>query len=468
MSLASADGASGAMPLLLQPPQSVQPPRSPDAPPPLRVSSRRRSRYGSVPLLVWLFIQGLPLGRALEPAKPALIEEVYARSIELTAQSNSLSSALQVVLLGGLYLCSAVVVIRRPHLSLRLLLRHWPLLLLLALVGASVAWTYNPEKVVMNLLHNCGAVLIALAAALRYQTDPWRMPAEASWALGMSLLPQLGAVVLLPAYAIDWEGRWTGLTGQANTLGALAFCAFWAGAAAAIARPAGNRIARVGPFTVMLLATLAMAGADSVTSMLSSACVLAVMLRLKRGGGRLLSLGALLVVPVLTMLVVTLASVVNLSSVLGVAGRSGDFSGRTTIWADGIDLIRRQPWTGWSFDDHAHVIRTVGMQYTTFHNGYLDLGVAGGLPSILLVLALLATAFLQLNRSTRIARELRVCALPFMLAVLVYNTTEATLVSPRNPIWLLLLTLALLGAGRRLPGTAHAVFFTLVPTRYRR
>jgi O-antigen ligase len=459
-----ADGALATTSAPMPPPHMA-------APVPLRVSSQPRSRYGGMPLLIWLFIQGLPLGRMLEPAKPALIEEVYARSIELTAQSNSLSSAFLVVLLGGLYLWSAAVVAQRLRLALRLLLRHWPLLILLALVGMSAVWTYNPEKVVMNLLHNCGAVLIALSAALRYQADPWRMPVEVSHALGLSLVPHLVSVFLLPAYTIDWEGRWMGLTGQANTLGAIALCTFWAGAAAAIARPASEMRSprsRLLPLAVMLLAALAMAGADSVTSMLSSACMLGAMVRLKRGGGRVFSLVVLLVVPVVSILVVTLASVVNMSSVAGVAGRSGDFSGRTTIWAGGIDLIRMQPLNGWSFDDHAHVIRTVGMQYTTFHNGYIDLGVAGGLLAIAVALAFLATGILQLNRPTRIARDLRVCVLPFVLAMLVYNTTEGTLVAPRNPIWVLFMTLALLGAGRRLPGTARAIVLTLVPSRYRR
>jgi hypothetical protein len=52
--------------------------------------------------------------------------------------------------------------------------------------------------------------------------------------------------------------------------------------------------------------------------------------------------------------------------------------------------------------------------------------------------------------------------------MLVYNTTEGTLVAPRNPIWVLFMMLTLLGAGRRLPGTARAVVLTLVPSRYRR
>ena len=433
---------------------------------PLRVSRRIRSLYGNWPLLIWLFAQGLPLGRSLEPAKPALIEEVYARSIELTSQANSLNSGLQAAFLGTLYLWAALVVLARLPRAMLLLRRQWPLALLVLYVGASALWSHNSEKVFLNTVHNCGAVLIALAAALRYQHDPWHLPRDIGYALGLNILLQIGAVALLPSYAIDWEGRWTGLTGQANTVGVLALCTFWANVAASIGRPASSA-SRVASIALALVAVLAMAGANSVTSMLSASCMLAITMRLRHGGGAMMSVAILVVVPVVSILVVSLSSVLNLSSILGMAGRSGDFSGRTTIWADGFLVIWRQPWLGWSFDDHAYVIRTTDMQYTTYHNGYLDLGVAGGLLAILLLFALLVTATLQLHRPLRIGSALRAGTLPFMLALLIYNTTEGSFVAPRNAFWMIFITLALLGAGRRMPDTGHALILTRLQVRYR-
>ena len=433
---------------------------------PLRVSRRIRSMYGNWPLLIWLFSQGLPLGKSLEPAKPALIEEVYARSIELTSQANSLNSGFQAAFLGTLYLWGALVVLARLPRAMLLLRRQWPLALLVLYVGASALWSHNSEKVLLNTVHNCGAMLIALAAALRYQNDPWHLPRDIGYALGLNILLQVGSVVLLPSYAIDWEGRWTGLTGQANTVGVLALCAFWANIAASIGRPASAE-PRIFSIALALAAVLAMAGANSVTSMLSAACMLAITVRLRQGGGRLLSVAILVVVPVVSILVVTLSSILNLSSILGMAGRSGDFSGRTTIWADGFLVIGRQPWLGWSFDDHAYVIRTTDMQYTTYHNGYLDLGVAGGLLAILLLFALLVTATLQLNRPLRIGGALRACILPFMLALLIYNTTEGSFVAPRNAFWMIFITLTLLGAGRRMPEPDQVLMLTRLQVRYR-
>lgn len=423
---------------------------------PRRLAVKQGSSLGRIPLLLWLASQGLPLGRTLEPSKPTLIEDTYARSLALTSQASSLSSGLQVGFLAAVYLLAALVVAARLHQALRLLGRHPALPLLLLLVGASALWSNNSDKVLMNLVHHTGAVLIAMAAALRYQADPWRLPLEAGYALGLALAVQLLAVGVAPAYAIDWEGRWIGLTGQANTLGALALCGFWANLAAAFARPAERAQRRLVSAVLAALSAVAMIGANSVTSMLSAACLLAAMLYLRHSGGRVLAVAGLLAMPVVTMLVVTLASTVNLSSVAGAAGRSGDFSGRTAIWADGIEVITKRPLAGWSFDDHAYVIRHTGMQYTTYHDGYVDLAVDGGVLAVLLLLLLLAGAMRQQYQRQRLGRVLRAAALPFMLALLVYNTTEASFVSARNPMWILLLTLTLLGAARPLAVTPQA------------
>lgn len=410
------------------------------------------NRWGGIPLMAWMLIQGMPLGKTLEPVKPTLMEDVYARSLEATSGGTSLNSMLLVLLLGCIYAGAARMLLSKPRAAMLVLSRQWPVVALLLFVALSVLWTQSQEKVVMNILHNIGITLVTLVAALRYRNDPWLLPKHLGYVLSINIFIHVCAVALLPAFTIDWERRWLGLTGQANTLGALSLSAFWANSAALCSGKPDRYHAHLAGTA---LAIVAMFGANSVTSMISSTCLITVMILLSRPDltnriGRAVTISVLVAVPILAVLILFLVNAFDLGGILGLAGRSGDFSGRTSIWLDAIDLITMQPLVGWSFDDHAYVIRSTGMLHTSYHNGYLDLAVTGGIVGVALLVALLTTWMLEFRRHFRVALTIMPFSVPFVVALLIYNVTEASFVAPRNQLWVVFLTLVLLGACRQL------------------
>jgi O-antigen ligase len=430
-----------------------------------RTIVRRADRWGSLPLLAWLFINALPLSYKLEPARQPFISEVYERTLEASSTANSLNSAVAVLLLAAIYGCAGWMLLKKPKTAVSLLWQQWPLLLFLMFIAASVAWSYNTGKVIMSFVHSVGVLLVALAAAVRYRTDPWLLPKQVGYVLGASMILQIGAVFLMPTYAIDWFGRWQGLTTHPNTLGALAISTVWANSAVLLGMPRDRQ--RWLHALLALLAALALVGANSVTSMLVSGSVVVVMYALTRqekGGiiGWSLLIAGLggIILSVLVGLLL-LGKVLQWDTLMGLFGRSGDFSGRTFIWADAIKAISQQPWFGWSFDGNAYLIKTTGMPYLSYHNGYLDLLVGGGVTALCLFLLLLATWKRDLSRPSRLGHQILSFSVPFILALLISNLSESSLAAPRNQMWVICITLILLGACKKstrvqvMPQRAH-------------
>jgi O-antigen ligase len=414
------------------------------------------NKWGGLPFLAWIACTGMPMQRSLEVSRPVWTADIYASTLAATSNASTLNSIPFVMFISALYLCAGLMVLGKPKTVFSLLTRQWPLLLLMLFAAASILWSPSREKVLMNSVHNIGTVLIALAAALRYRKTPWLLPKHIGYVLGLNIVVHLAAVAALPSFAIEWDGRWRGLTGQANGLGAIAFCAFWANAAVLI----GVRKDRYHLHLLLAASSVAaMLGANSMTSIISSACALALILTFTgpssryRSGMRIFiaSLGAIALGA--TVGVLLLGNVMDLGKLLGLAGRSGDFTGRTEIWIEALKAISGRPWLGWGFDDNAFLIKSTGMPYATYHNGYLDLMARGGVISLALLFLLLGKWALEIKRKTLVGSEIIPFAVPFILAMLVYNLTEATLVTPRDQMWLIFLVLIFLGACKKWPSS---------------
>jgi len=412
------------------------------------------NRWGSMPFLLWIATAGMPLQRSLEISQPIWTSEVHASTMAATSNASTLNSIPFVLFLLTLYTCAGLMVMSKPKTVFSMLSRQWPLLLLLLFVAASIAWSHNREKVLMNTVHNIGMLLITLAAALRYRKEPWLLPRHIGYVLGANIALHLLAVLALPSYAIEWDGRWRGLTEQANGLGAIGLCAFWANAVTLI----GTRNDKYHlHLAFALCAAIAMLGANSMTSVLSSCCALLLILAFTgkttryRSGLRIFLGGLSAVFLVLAVGVMFLGNALDMGKLLGMAGRSGDFTGRTEIWTAALKAIATRPWVGWGFDDNAYLIQTTDMPYTTYHNGYLDLMVRGGAIALGLFALLLVKWLLELKKTAYVGVQLQPFALPFILSMLLYNSTEATLVMPRDQMWLIFLVILFLGTCKRWP-----------------
>lgn len=407
-------------------------------------------RWCAWPLLVLMASSGLPLSYSLAPARIMAVADVAEQTAAAASSASTLGSLGNLLLLGGLYSWSGAMLLRRPRSAAAVLLRCWPLLLLMALLLASTLWSYLPEKVLLNVVHNHGVLLIALAAAMHYRHQPASLPQQLGLVLGANMALQVAAVLLLPGYAIDWQGRWQGLTVHPNTLGGLGLTAFWANAAALSAGPPPPwpRCHWLG----CGLSLLAMAGADSVTSKVCAALVALVLLGLRwlrrrraapRDYLRLLAIAAMLF-----LLLKLLAGAVDMEWLYALLGRNSQLTGRDEVWRDAYQAIGARPLLGWSFDDHAYLIASAGMPYSSYHNGVLDLAVNGGGVAVLLLALLMLNWAAGLLQPRLLAARIAPYAVAFVLAYMLHNRAEASYVSPRGQMWVIFLALLLLGACR--------------------
>ncbi|SFU91652.1 O-antigen ligase family protein [Pseudoduganella namucuonensis] len=410
-----------------------------------------RQRWMAWPFLVFMACSGMPLTYSLVPSRPMLVSDVADMTYAAAASGNSLNSLFNMVLLAVLYGASGAVLLRHPRDAALLVKRHWPLPALILLLGCSALWSYQPAKVLLNFVHHVGVILIALAAARHYRCDPWRLPVDLGNVLGLNMALHVAAVILIPAYAIDWQARWQGMTPHPNTLGALAFTTFWANAGVLVCLPHAAR--RRWHLCACLLAVSAMIGADSVTSKLTSLVALTLLLLLrglhKRRAGPGVYLAGVALAAASLALFKLLESAVDLKWLFDLLGRDSELTGRSAVWADAWKAIGAKPLLGWSFDDHAYLIASAGMPYSSYHNGVLDLAVNGGAVAVALLAALMLSWACGYLRPGRVGRTIAPFGVAYVLTYMMHNLTEASLLAPRGQLWVIFLVLLLLGACTR-------------------
>lgn len=409
------------------------------------------NRRGAVPFLCWIAVVGMPLQRSLDVSQPVWTADAYASTLAAT-NASSLQSIPFVLFLASIYLGAGLMVMGKPKTAFSIVRRQWPLLLLLLFVAASILWSPNKEKALINIVNNLGALLVTLAAALRYRTTPWLLPKHIGYVLGFNIVVHLASIFLLPSFAIEWEGRWRGLTAQANELGGIAFCAFWANAAVLIGTKKDKYHLH---FLLAACAAAAMLGANSMTSIISSIFALAMIYVVAgtssryRIGKRLFIGGLGMIVLLAAVGVMFLGNAMDLGKLLGLAGRSSTFTGRTDIWILAIKAIVASPWVGWGFEGNNYLIKISGMPYKSYHNGYLDLMVRGGAIALGLFFLLLGNWLYQITKRTQVGSDIVPFAIPFVVSMLIYNLTEANLVASRNPMWLIFLVILFLSGCRK-------------------
>jgi O-antigen ligase len=396
-----------------------------------------------------MFSSGLPLNYTLEPARPMTVEELAQVTQAATSDANFANSLLFVLFLGGLYFVSGWMLLRRPKSAGSILWQQWPLAFMLVFIAVSVTWSFDKSKVMTNIIHNTGIVLITLAAAMYYRHDPWRLPRQLGYVLGLNMLIQIAAVILIPSYAIDWQSRWHGLTTHPNTLGAMALTTLWANAAVLICKKYDKAFKHV---LFSIAAIVAMVGADSVTSMTTSLCVVFFTFLIyhlnKRGANKHFYVSMFVVAILCISILILVGNAIKLGGLFAMFGRDSDFTGRTSIWASAIKAIQAHPLLGWSFDDHAYLIQK-GMEFPSYHNGYLDIAVSGGAVSVILMLFLLLTWGVLFAKPSRIAQQIAPFSGSYVIAYLIHNLTESSLIAPRGQLWQIFLVLVFLGTCKK-------------------
>ncbi|MCJ2013388.1 O-antigen ligase family protein [Methylobacterium sp. J-076] len=368
----------------------------------------------------------------------------------ITSGDGNATERLAVLGMTGIAL---VEIVRRRRVVLPLLMRSWPVWLVLGWFCASVSWAAFPDIAVRRVSVMVFLCLIALAIAAGI--GPLRRTLGLmAGILVVVIAGDLAVTALNPAFAFTEIGV-RGYHQQKNVAGLVAMLAVIVGIGWTCAAPRPGRVFAGLAFTVAAFAFLVLT--KSKTSMmlaLLGAALLPGMLLLRRMG------------PAAALALTLMGAGAVAVTYLGVTAFGGDFvglltpgndasfTGRTQIWDFAASEIARRPWTGYGFgsfwdvgDANDPLLRAPpGSWLATLkigeradvvineaHNGYLDLRLQGGAPAVAFaVLAQLLTIFALAVKlfSRRTPRPDAVAAATFLviaLVVLVHNATESSL-----------------------------------------
>jgi len=385
--------------------------------------------------VIAIFLLGMPLEGVI-PTPPGNSRETVRIDFVDKAGDEKLNTT---IIWSTLYLTSFLLLLHRRTNARAAFLRQPFVFVVAVLVGISAIWSGEGTKALVTAIQLLGASAVALTACVRYATRPMELLAHAAWALGLNQLVNLASILFLPGDTIHPDGRWAGVTGSANYLGALAFCGAWATAAMLLRKSAKSRF----PYLVLFIFSIvSLYGSGSVTSTVSAAIAITALLYYSPlGSGVRFSVGKRAIIILAVLLLSVIGTTYGISHVFELFGRRSDFSGRVDIWEGGISLFRERPLIGHGYGSDTE---SLGVTHwaTSFHNGYLDIAVKLGSFGMLALGAVFFRFWhhLMILRQTAFAGSVRYTA-AFAVGVFVYNLTEAAFLGARNPTWLILLVL---------------------------
>lgn len=346
------------------------------------------------------------------------------------------------LIFGFSYLLAGLSFAKNANRLLPIFLKQPLHLLLLGLALSSVFWSDAPGKVLVNLVHLVGALLIGCVSGALLTETPVRFFRALGLLFGITLVVSIALASLLPSYGqmlIDERSRWVGVGTHPNQLGVSGTVSVWIALSLYQIRSGFRDTLLAG--VLLFLGLIAVIGANSITSLLGVIAILvwSLFMRTAVTGGTAL-IRMTLVLFATTVAIVSLAvaapELLRLDAVFGVFGRSGNLTGRTDLWALAIEAITQRPLLGWGFDSNVSVSRAVGLQFGQFHNGYLDLAVRGGLLGLMLVIGMAVHGLIRGLQVWEKSRYLALTSLSMLLFILVHNVTEASFARPTHQLWL--------------------------------
>ena len=356
------------------------------------------------------------------------------------------NNPIPLLIRGFAYLLALGTVLAHLGASLQCIRRQSAFLLFAAYMGLSMLWSAFPIKVFINWGHLMGQGVVLVAATYYFKSKPNVLFLVISGTLGVSILISIVVALLVPSMGVsELDGRWQGLAGNPNSLGMIALVAVWSNTAG-LYMPSSRKI-RKWHWLGLALSAIALVGTHSVTSILVSAftaVAIGFLIRLEAQPPMVRLMKCTAAVWALlvgyAMLLVFSPELLEAKGLLGLFGRNTTFSGRTTLWEEAWKLVDARPILGWSFDSNMSVLKHLG-QVGQFHSGYLDLLVRGGWMGMTLFLGILIGVIHRIVQLSRFEYRRAVIFVAMVLAILIHNVTEASLVRETHLLWTLLLLL---------------------------
>ncbi len=349
----------------------------------------------------------------------------------------------QLIIRGSAYLLALILCAKNFDSFFRNVIHRWAFLGMALYVIITMMWSAYPVKVVVYWGHFIG-VSLSLIVASRYLVRHASLFFPLfSYGFGLAVTYSMMISLIVPDIGLSGE-RWQGSTANPNTLGAVCLISIWASLANVVVSH-GYREKMISVlFLVISVVTLYYSG--SKTSAIASVFVIAGMpVLLSMRGHDLLrkfAIGAVWLWVILMLFVgIWLFSpeLLGLEGLLGAMGKDASLTGRTYLWDDAMTLIGQKPLFGWSFDHHMSANEYVEVKYTHFHNGYLDLIVRGGVVGAILTSAIIISIFMNIRRLSGKYFHMSISYMTIVLAILLHNMAEVSLVRNSNNLWMTLM-----------------------------
>ncbi len=391
-------------------------------------------QYGIVyifPFLVLLFASSVSLVRG---------EKLSCTHSQLAFLSNPIN----LIVLGSAYTMAAWLLFINFPIFIRQIKRNWLYLFSLLFVLSTAYVSSYPLKVVINFIHFIGMMLVVVAA-VHYLGDNIRKFYQImSWYFCLIIVVSMLTSMFFPSIGVyqKLHGEWRGLTSNPNTLGTIAYLAIWFSLAGLYFVP-GKFMKIVNVFTIFG-ACICLYKANCITSEICSFFILAagpmLMSMEKNTAGKIfLKLFFLILFFILFLLLIYafFPEKLGLGQVFHAVGRDSSLSGRTFLWSRGFQAFLSKPLWGWGYDSNTSILSKSVIHYGQFHNGYLNVAVAGGSIGFIFLLALIIK---QINLCRKLLKEYFGTAIAFLVllfSMVIHNIAEASFFRPTNALWLL-------------------------------
>jgi len=370
------------------------------------------------------------------------------------AQTQQDSSIFNQIIFSFSYLLAIKLALKKKELISWMLSRAIPLYILFFLILCSLFWSDFPGKVVVSLMHNIGLAFIAMCMAILLLQDK-----DKTFKLLLILLfiyilttivisllrPDIALMTSANIYDVSIIGRWKGLTGHPNTLGAICIFTNWVALSTFFYTNNKKWISLLSIIT--LIATFyCLYKANSITSiLLSTALVLGnawfAFINKSNGSVKLIKiiLGIFIIIISLMVFFIINPELFTEKYFFSAIGRDSSISGRSSLWDLGFKGFFAKPLLGWSYDSLRTFLSQYHLGFGQLHNGYLDLLVRGGLVSIFFFALLIVQLFYSLLRLARIGNNDYIIFAGLVAAVLMHNMSEASILRNTSLMWLLFL-----------------------------
>lgn len=340
---------------------------------------------------------------AMGPSRSPVIEINFAASLTAVILGVLLLNPLFGGMTALIFLvCGALLMVTNMPHTIQSLARFWYLLLLPAYCALSTLWSQEPSETFRGSVQLGASLAIAIVIGCRV---PPRMLVRILF--GVFLCAMIASVLF--GRVRNSSGAWVGIFGSKNAFAAIV-SVFILTSVAALVDTRGSRLQRLAALVGLVVSGPILLLAQSAGAIITLAPSIGAML-LVLGSHWLTQYQRIVLICVLAMLAAIIALLMAgywtelMNLVLNTSGKDTTLTGRTDLWAVGIDVIRENPLFGVGYRAFwvqgyapAEVLWAqfgiASRSGFNFHNTYISNAVEIGLVGVAIQIAMLFGAFL--------------------------------------------------------------------------